>query len=153
MVGQLKRSWKQFATRRLSCLAAWVPLIMLACAVPISYYDVTTYKNLTELKVDATRLVASFDTKNPSENKAAVEDVVVRLQKIYEYEKGKGHANALTVEQLEKIQRLFNEKAMEYMEEGPGKLGKKYFSESATVLGQAFDIAIETESSKNKDKQ
>lgn len=41
----------------------------------------------------------------------------------------------------------------DYKESGPGALGKKYFQEAATALGQAFDIAISTENLKNKDKR
>ena len=46
------------------CFAFGLALLAMACAVPISYYDATTYRNLTDLKVDATQLVASFDTKS-----------------------------------------------------------------------------------------
>ena len=41
----------------------------------------------------------------------------------------------------------------EYRDAGPGALGPKFFREAATVLGQAFDVAIATENLKNQDKR
>lgn len=125
-------------------------LLVSACAVPISYYDATTYKNLTDLKVEATLLVASFDTKTVADNEGKISDVTVKLLKAYEYEKGKGKPNSDTMTQLEKIKGLFDQDVSDYR--SGVKLGPKFFREAATVLGQAFDIAISTENLKNKDK-
>ena len=125
-------------------------VLAAACAVPISYYDATTYKSLTDLKVDATQLVASFDTKPVGENEARISDVTTRLLKAYEYEKGKGKPNSDTMKQLEKIKGLFDQDVGDYR--SGAKLGSKFFREAAVALGQAFDIAISTENLKNKDK-
>lgn len=129
-------------------------LLAGACAVPIAYYDVTTYKNLTDLKVETTILVASFDTKAVADNEGKISDVAMKLQKAYEYEKGKGQANSGTMIQLEKIKGMFESDVDDYRSKDPKTtLGPKYFREAATALGQAFDIAISTENLKNKDKQ
>lgn len=135
--------------------SAALALIAAACSVPISYYDSTTYKNLTDLKVETTILIASFDTKAVSENEAKIADVSMKLQKAYEYEKGKGNANSGTMIQLEKIKGLFESDLELYRKPQKEKddLGRKFFSEAARLLGQAFDIAISTENLKNKDKQ
>ncbi|HEY6242020.1 MAG TPA: hypothetical protein VIW78_14435 [Burkholderiales bacterium] len=128
--------------------------LLVACAVPISYYDATTYKNLVDLKVESTILVASFDTKAVAENEGKIADVEMKLQKAYEYEKGKGVANSGTMIQLEKIKGMFESDVDDYRSKDPkGTLGRKFFREAAITLGQAFDIAIGTENLKNKDKQ
>lgn len=134
--------------RLIGCLAS--VLFAAACAVPISYYDATTYKNLTDLKVETTLLVASFDTKTVAENEGKISDVTMKLLKAFEYEKGKGKPNSETMTQLEKIKGLFEQDVSDYR--SGVKLGSKFFREAATVLGQAFDIAISTENLKNKDK-
>ena len=126
---------------------------LTGCAIPITYHDATTYKNLTDLKAEAMILVETFDTKPVAGNEAAIADLTLKFRKAYEYEKGKGQPNSRTMEQFEIIQKDLNEDIADYRENGNGKLGPKYFQEAARVLGQAFDIAIATESLKNKDKQ
>ncbi len=125
-----------------------------ACiGVPISYYDATTYIQLTSLKAETTTLVESFDSKPYAENQAKVEATTLSLKKAYEYEKGKGEPNSDTTKQFTTITGLFMDDVKEYKEHGPGSLGPKYFQEASVVLGQAFDIAIATENLKNKDKR
>ena len=124
-----------------------------ACTVPISYYDGTTYKNLTDLKAESTMLIESFDTTPLARNDEAIETLMLNFRKAHEYEKGKGKPNSDTMRQFKKIRQLLTEDVADYREHGPGGLGRKYFSEAAVVLGQAFDIAIATENAKNRDKQ
>jgi hypothetical protein len=121
--------------------------------IPISYYDATTYTQLTSLKAETTSLVESFDTKPFKDNEARIEATTLNLQRAYEYEKGKGDPNSDTAKQFDKIYGLFADDVKDYRESGPGTLGPKYFQEAARVLGQAFDIAISTENLKNKDKR
>ncbi|MBU1639696.1 MAG: hypothetical protein KKG53_04355 [Proteobacteria bacterium] len=131
-----------------------IPLILTACSgIPISYYDATTYTQLTSLKAEVTTLVQSFDTKAYLDNQQKIEDTTLTLKKAYEYEKGKGDPNSDTTKQFDKITGLFLDDVKEYKDNGPGDLGPKYFQEAAIVLGQAFDIAISTENLKNKDKR
>jgi len=129
-------------------------VILSACSgIPISYYDATTYTQLTSLKAETTMLVESFDTKPVEENEQNIADVTLSLRKAYEYELGKGKPNSETARQFDIIMKLFNEDVKDYRESGPGELGPKYFGEASVVLGQAFDIAIATENLKNKDKR
>jgi hypothetical protein len=127
-------------------------LLLTGCAVPITYHDTTTYKNLTDLKAETMMLFETFDTKPYAENKAALVGLALKFRKAYEYEKGKGIANSKTMQQFEELQKLLNATVAEYQENKGGKLGPKYFQEAAVVIGQAFDIAIATENLKNKDK-
>ena len=129
-------------------------LTLLGCSgIPISYYDVTTYTQLTALKAETTLLVESFDTKSVNDNQGAIDKITLNLRKAYEYELGKGKPNSDTIKQLKKIQGLFDDDVKDYKENGPLVLGEKYFREASVVLGQAFDIAIATENLKNKDKR
>lgn len=129
-------------------------LPLAACStIPISYYDGTTYTQLTSLKAESMMLVESFDTKPVAANQAAIDATLLNFRKAYEYEKGKGDANSDTLRQFEAIQSLFKADVQDYLESGPGALGRVYFTEAARVLGQAFDIAIATENLKNRDKR
>jgi hypothetical protein len=132
----------------------FILLTLGACSsVPISYYDVTTYTQLTSLKAETTMLVESFDAKPLTENQTKIDVTTLNLRKAYEYEKGKGKPNSDTAKQFSKVMGLFIDDVNDYTESGPGGLGPKYFQEAAITLGQAFDIAISTENLKNKDKQ
>ncbi len=125
---------------------------LTSCAIPITYHDATTYKNLTDLKAETLMLVETFDAKPFAGNEAAIADITLRFRKAYEYEKGKGIANNESLKQFDKIQKLLNEDITDYRANRNATLGPKYFREAAVVLGQAFDIAIATENLKNKDK-
>ena len=134
-------------------LVAFLLGYLAACAVPISYYDGTTYKNLTDLKAESTMLIDSFDTTPVARNNDAIDALMLNFRKAYEYERGKGEPNSDTMRQFAKIQELLSADVADYRKHGPGGLGRKYFSEAAVVLGQAFDIVIATENAKNRDKQ
>ena len=138
--------------RNLLALLSLVVFLTGCPSIQLSYYDTTTYQNLTDLKVDTTLLVQSFDTIKTKNNENRIETVLVNFKKAYEYEKGKGEPNSETMKQFNVILRLFENDIKEYREAGPGGLGRKYFQEAAIVLGQAFDIVIRTENLKNRGK-
>jgi hypothetical protein len=125
---------------------------LTGCAIPITYHDAATYKNLTDLKAEVVMLVETFDAKPFAGNEAAIVDITLKFRKAYEYEKGKGKPNSDTMRQFDEIWKLMNGDITDYRENGNATLGPKYFREAAVVLGQAFDIAIATENLKNKDK-
>src|SRR3990172_7112537 len=125
---------------------------LISCAIPITYHDAATYKNLTDLKAEAVMLVETCDTKPFTANEAAITDITLKFRKAYEYEKGKGKPNSDTMKQFDEIWKLLSADMADYRENGNATLGPKYFREAAVVLGQAFDIAIATENLKNKDK-
>jgi alpha-galactosidase/6-phospho-beta-glucosidase family protein len=155
-----RRNRKNSITRSIFVLAAgmlfttvlFMTMLLASCAVPITYHDTTTYKNLTDLKAETMMLFETFDTKPFAENKAALLSLALKYRKAYEYEKGKGNANSKTMQQFEELQKLLNADVADYQENKAAKLGPKYFHQAAVVLGQAFDIAIATENLKNKDR-
>ena len=132
----------------------YLTVLLVGCSsIPISYYDATTYAQLTSLKAETATLIETFDSKPFSQNEGKIETTSLNLRKAYEYEKGKDSPNSDTATQFAKITKLYSDTIAEYKENGPGKLGPKYFQEAAIVLGQAFDIVIATENIKNKDKR
>lgn len=137
---------------RLLC-AALVVFAPACSSIAITYYDATTYANLTALKAESMMLVETFDARPFHENASRIESLSLSLRKAHEYEKGKGDPNSDTARQFVKIQSLWLETAAEYQELGPAALGEAYFREAAVVLGQAFDLAIATENLKNQDKR
>lgn len=139
-----RRSWR-------SALALWLAILAAACTIPISYYDATTYRTLTDLKVDATELVGSFDSVAVRASEPAIAGTRNRLLKAVEYEKGKGKENNDTAKQLALILEMYDRDVALYRTSGPNSR-QGTFRELAIQLGQAFDIAIATEASKNKDK-
>lgn len=135
--------------RRWTALLAGA-VLACACAIPVSYYDSTTYRNLTDLKAEMMTVVEGFDTVTYARSEPRVDQLRLALRKAREYEQGKGEPNSDTVKQFVVVGKLFEETVDEYRGTRPGELGKKYFQEAATVIGQAFDIAIATENAKNK---
>ena len=134
--------------------SAYLAVLLVGCSsIAISYYDATTYAQLTSLKAETATLIETFDSKPFAQNESKIEATSLTLRKAYEYEKGKGSPNSDTATQFTKITKLYSDTITEYKENGPGKLGRKYFQEAAVVLGQAFDIVIATENLKNKDKR
>ena len=132
-------------------VAAALAVSMAACTIPISYYDATTYRTLTDLKVDATELVGSFDSVTVVNAEPAIGGTRTRLLKAVEYEKGKGKDNTDTAKQMELILEIYDRDVTAYRASGPNRRQRTY-QELAIQLAQAFDIAIATEASKNKDK-
>jgi hypothetical protein len=131
-------------------------VVLTACSgIPISYYDATTYTQLTSLKAETSMLIESFDSLPAAQNEPKIEAVTLSLRKAFEYERGKGSSNRDTAQQFDKVFKLFNDTVAEARAnpDSTKTLGPKYFREAAVALGQAFDIAIATENAKNKDKR
>lgn len=128
-----------------------IALTVAACAVPLTYYDATTYKTLTDLKVDATELVGSFDSVAVRESGPAINGTRIRMLKALEYEKGKGSDNQDTADQITLLLQLYDEAVKDYRASGPNPRLNDY-RERARQLAQAFDTAISTEAAKNRNK-
>ena len=113
-----------------------------------SYFDPTTYKNLTDLKP---RVLMLYDTFGGDElNQKDIDQIRLKLAQMYEYEKGKGERNRETIAQLQIIQQMF-ERHLEDRMTG-GSWTKTHLNNQKENIGEAFDIAIRTESLKNKNE-
>jgi len=111
-----------------------------------SYYDPTTYKNLTDLKPEVLLLYDTFKQEQIEEKKIAA--LRLKLAQIYEYEKGKGVENSDTTRQIEIIQQMFERHVKDRLEGGRWTL--VHSSNVKENIAEAFDIAIRTERLKNK---
>lgn len=126
-----------------------IALCFLAqCASLISYYDPTTYKNLTELKPEVAFLYETFTSDSIDMEK--IDAIRLRLAQVYEYEKGKGPKNIETYEQIKIIQDMFERHVKERLEHGTWS--NEHMENKKTIIQEAFDIAIQTERLKNKNE-
>ena len=123
-------------------------LLLNGCAslFGLSYYDSTTYRNLTELKPVISDLYDSFASE--AINEAQVSSVSLKLRQIYEYEKGKGDNNKETISQAQNIIKMFEKHVKDRRDDG--KWNDTHLSNQKALIGAAFDTAITTENLKNK---
>ena len=129
-------------------LSTLVLIFSVHCTSFISYYDPTTYKNLTEVKPEVVFLYETFTTD--SVNPEKIVQVRLRLAQVYEYEKGKGLKNKETYEQIEIIQSMFERHVKDRLDKG--KWTQEHYENVKTNMEEAFDIAIQTERLKNKNE-
>lgn len=114
----------------------------------ISYYDPTTYKNLTDVKPE---VMALYDTLAEdtvrADNIAAIR---LKLAQIYEYENGKGPRNFETATQIRIIREMFERHINDRMDKG--KWSQPHLNNQKQNMAEAFDIAIQSERLKNKNE-
>ena len=126
-------------------------LALSACASFLgfpTYYDQTTYKNLTDLKPEILFLYDTFATDSIDEAKIAA--ARLKLAQVYEYEKGKGEKNRETREQLELLQQMFERHIGDRVK--GGKWTPAHVRNQKTNLAEAFDLVIATERLKNQNE-
>lgn len=114
----------------------------------ISYFDPTTYRNLTEVKPQVIFLYETF--MEDSIDHAEVRSIRLQLAQMHEYEKGKGADNLETAEQIDIIRKMFDEHVAERRRNGPWNA--VHMKNQVENITEAFDTAIETERLKNKNE-
>ena len=127
-----------------------VPFLLLwvGCVHLIANYDPITYKGLTDLKAETMLFLENMDAGKPyAEQTQRFEDLQLKIEKVYEYEKGK-KLNNDTIAQLSEIRTMIQEITTRYKEQDT--LSSFYLEEKKKQLETAFDLAIATESSKSK---
>ena len=110
------------------------------------YFDPTTYKNLTDLKPEVMMLYDTFTKETLGDKR--IERIRLKLAQIYEYEKGKGDKNKETYTQIKMINSMFKRHIEDRIENGVWS--NIHLKNQKENIGEAFDIAIRTESQKNK---
>ncbi|MDI6766535.1 MAG: hypothetical protein QME52_06905 [Bacteroidota bacterium] len=135
------------------CLRFVVVAMLFVCSCSliregITYYDPTTYKNLTDLKPEVIMLYESFvgeliDT-------VWIHSIKLKLAQMYEYERGKGPKNKETMEQIDIIRKMFERHFQQRMKEG--KWNEEHLFNNQENISDAFDIAIQTERLKNRNE-
>lgn len=123
-------------------------VVVARCTSLVSYYDPTTYTNLTHLKPEVVFLYETFTHDTVDTTK--IREIRLRLAQVYEYEKGKGAKNQETYEQIELIQGMFERHVADRMENGTWS--QEHMENKKTNIEEAFDIAIETEWLKNRNQ-
>jgi len=133
-------------------LVALISSTVAGCAL-ISHYDATSYQHATDLKAQSLLLIAKA-TDPPGMHVAEIAAVQLKLLQAYEYERGKGKPNLITVQQWE----LLNNPNGALM----GGFLKKWQTENAAQspafikgvsknVSAAFDEIIKLERAKVKD--
>lgn len=136
----------------MSNVKALVLLLLLSCTScslfqpGLSYYDSTTYKNLTDLKPQVVFLYQGLSDKQIDEKSIAT--IRLKLAQIYEYENGKGKDNEETTKQIQVIQAAFERNIKERRDRGPFKL--EFRNDLVDRISKDFDHAIQSEALKNK---
>jgi len=125
-------------------------LTLHGCGIfsPVSYYDSTTYRNLTELKVYTSFLYDSF--MEDSVDQKDIKYVKIRLMQTLEYEKEKGIPNEKTTKQIQLIIDDFKDYVANRLEQG--KWNQTQRDNAVTNINILFDIAISSELKKNKEE-
>lgn len=128
-------------------LSLLVLLVLFGCTGPkLTYFDNTTYQNLTELKPLITRAYDSFSEAEIDQG--LIDEIELRFDQIWEYENGKGEGNQETVEQIEILHEMFRGHVN-------NRLNGKSWNDTVLMnfrenIADAFDTAIETEWLKNR---
>ncbi len=123
-------------------------LFLASCMHLIVNYDPVTYKSLTDLKAETMLFFAEMAPNKPyAANTTQFEDFKVKIERIYEYEKGK-KLNNETIAQVTEIRSMINDMMTLYKQQD--HLSEFYVKEKKAQIEKAFDIAIATENSKTK---
>jgi hypothetical protein len=123
---------------------------LLGCASTISTYDQYAYVQTTNLKVEA---LALMDKAVDSVSKyiPAIEDIEMKLNKAYEYEKGR-QKNEISTQMWEILKspdkHLLGGILKRWRDEK--QLGAGFIANEKKIIGEAFDIIAELESKKIK---
>lgn len=141
---------KQFGHTK-TIVASLLLTLLISCSFmssSITYYDATTYKNLTELKPQVVFLYETF--ADDSIDGREIRNVRLKIAQMVEYEKGKGPKNHETAEQMRIIQKMF-ESDVEHRRKN-GKWSSAQRQNQVENISDVFDIAITTERLKNKNE-
>lgn len=114
---------------------------MFGCAGILADYDPVTYKSLTDIKPEILGLYDTF--ARTAVDKDGIKAMRLRLEQMYEYENGKGAANAETSAQMQKVLDMFNRHAEDRLKNG--KWPKTHLENCRENIADALDIAIQTE--------
>lgn len=138
--------------RPASCLTNFLLLVALLftqCKT-ISPFDQYAYVQGTALKVDALNIMDKA-TQSYASQKAGIDDVTIRIEKAYEYEKHR-RSNLFTVKMWEIVKNpdrnLFGGFIKRWKEKDT--LSAAFINEAKIQVGEAFDMIVELESKKIK---
>ena len=138
-------------SRRRPPLALMAVLAVTACTL-ITPYDPTSYQHATNLKVEALLLIEKANDP-PDVHRGEIEAFRTRLLQAYEYERGKGDPNRITVEQWRRLADpdggLMGGFVSKWLREKRGQ-SEAFRQGVSKNVGDAFDQIIKLESAKVK---
>jgi uncharacterized protein YicC (UPF0701 family) len=136
--------------QRLSVLLALC--ILTACGSSIALFDQYAYTQTTSLKVEALTVLQKA-TQEYAEHKDEVEAMLVKLDKIYEYEKHRPK-NEISTRLWDVVKNpdrnLVGGMVKRWKNEG--KLNAAFVQQATQQISEAFDIIAELESKKLTEK-
>ena len=114
----------------------------------LTYFDPTTYQNLTEIKPRIDLLYLSFSTDKIDTTE--IQSIRLKISQMYEYERGKGPNNAPTAKQIDLIRGMFDRHSNSRLHNG--QWSNEMLQNNRENIMKLFDTAIETEWLKNKNR-
>jgi hypothetical protein len=138
-----------FKTGKFRLILALLSISLVSCS-SISLYDQHAYETSTSLKVDVLNMMNN-GTGEYSKYESQIMELLVAIEKAYEYEKGRPK-NSISTKMWEKMKDpnggLFGEFIILWGTQGT--LSQVYVIEKKKIVGEAFDDMIELESKKIK---
>jgi hypothetical protein len=126
---------------------------ILGCQPLISLYDQYSYQETTSIKVDALKMISQA-TSSYKKHISEINAINVRIEKIYEYEKGKP-SNSITTQQWEILKSPEHDLYGGYIKEWALKdsLKAAYVEDKRKQIEGSFDLIIKLETKKVKDRK
>ncbi len=128
--------------------------VLLSCnAVKTAVYDQYSYQQTISLKVESEALIENA-TDNFSNHEAEVNDLVLELKKIVEYEKNKPN-NEITYAMIKLMADQDKNLLAGFLKrwENEQQLSQVFTNEAKAQIMEAFDLIIKYEANKNKENK
>ena len=128
--------------------------VLLSCnAVKTAVYDQYSYQQTISLKVESEALIENA-TDNFSNHEAEVNDLVLELKKLVEYEKNKPN-NEITYAMIKLMADQDKNLLAGFLKrwENEQQLSQVFTNEAKAQIMEAFDLIIKYEANKNKENK
>lgn len=139
------RIHRGLTARTRGLLALLVFLISGCAAFKVTFYDPTTYRDLTDIKPSISDLYDSYTAATLDNDKISAMNL--KLRQMLEYEKGKGKDNEDTTQQIKLIIEAFESHAAD--RRASGAWSQDQAANKKEYILKMLDIAIESENLKN----
>lgn len=128
--------------------------VLLSCnAIKTAVYDQYSYQQTISLKVESEALIEKA-TDNFSNHEAEINDLVLELKKLVEYEKNKPN-NEITYAMLKLMADQDKNLLAGFLKrwENEQQLSQVFTDEAKAQIMEAFDLIIKYEANKNKENK
>lgn len=128
--------------------------VLLSCnAIKTAVYDQYSYQQTISLKVESEALIEKA-TDNFSNHEAEINDLVLELKKLVEYEKNKPN-NEITYAMIKLMADQDKNLLAGFLKrwENEQQLSQVFTNEAKAQIMEAFDLIIKYEANKNKENK